>query len=117
METRKETKRHFLNFDIAGFSYWEGCLAMPNLSIGTKLSLVKEENNFDPYSVAIYFGNLKLGFIPRTENKMISKMLEMGYNDIFEAYVQRVSPEEHTERQIGVIVYLKSREICWMNAS
>lgn len=90
---------------------------MPNLSIGTKLSLVKEVNNFDPYSVAIYFGNLKLGFIPRSENKMISKMLEMGYDDIFEAYVQRVSPEEDTERQIGVIVYLKSREICWMNAS
>ena len=64
---RKPVKKvHLTNFHIAGFGYWEGCEAFEQLKIGTKLEFVREEDNpFDPYAVAIYFGDYKLGFIPR----------------------------------------------------
>lgn len=26
--------RHFLNFSIAGFTYWEGCLVLDKLKLG-----------------------------------------------------------------------------------
>ena len=38
-------RRHFINFDIAGFTYWDGTLAFQELIIGTKLQLRREEDN------------------------------------------------------------------------
>ena len=104
----KTTNRHFTTFHIAGFSYWEGCIAFKDLKIGTELSFVREsENKFDPYAVAIYFDEYKLGFIPRGENKEINKFLELGYNQLFEVRINQLSAEAHPEQQVGVIVYLK----------
>lgn len=65
----------------------------------------EEENRFDNYAIAIYYGEAKLGFIPRDQNHELSKFLEQGY-DIFEARIQRVSPEENPENQVQVIVYI-----------
>ncbi|MBP7151868.1 MAG: HIRAN domain-containing protein [Paludibacteraceae bacterium] len=104
----KTKKRHYLNFDIAGFSYWEGCLVFNELKIGTELTLMREEDNkFDPYAVAIYYGESKIGFIPRNANHEISKFLELGHTDLFEARINRITPDAHTESQVGVIVYIK----------
>lgn len=103
--------RHLTHFDIAGFTYWEGCLVFDSLHIGTRLELVGEpDNRFDPYAVALHFDGHKLGYVPRTENRMLSKFLEMGYGTLFDARIQRLSPDEGPEHQVGVIVYLKRRE-------
>jgi hypothetical protein len=100
-------KRHYIHFDIAGFTYWEGCLVLNELKVGTKLTLVREEDNkFDPYAVAVYLEETKLGFIPRTENHEISKFLELGHTDLFDARVNRISPDQDPENQVGVIVYI-----------
>ena len=96
-----------MNFDIAGFSYWDGALVLCDLKPGKKVRLEREEDNkFDPYAVAIWYGENKLGFIPRDMNHEMSKFLEMGYEDIFDARIQRVAPEEHPEHQVSVIIYL-----------
>ncbi|MDP4228128.1 MAG: HIRAN domain-containing protein [Bacteroidota bacterium] len=108
----KTKKRHYITFDIAGFSYWEGCAVFNELKIGTELTLVREEDNkFDPYAVAIYYGESKLGFIPRSENHDISKFLELGYTDLFEARINRLTSEAHPENQVGVIVYIKPAKV------
>ena len=104
-------KVHLDNFHIAGFSYWEGCEAFEYLKIGTKLDLIREaDNQFDPYAVAIYYDEFKLGFIPRDSNHDISKYLDMGLDDIYEARIQRISPDEHPEHQIEVILYIKNQK-------
>lgn len=101
-------RRHFANFDIAGFTYWDGALIFQELSIGTELHLKREDDNkFDPYAVAIYYKEYKLGFIPRGMNKEINKFCEQGYSNIFEVRINRISPEDDPENQVGVIVYLK----------
>ena len=101
-------RRHFINFDIAGFTYWDGTLAFQELIIGTKLQLRREEDNkFAPYAVAIYYKDYKLGFIPRDKNKEISKLCEQGYTGILESRSNRSSKDEHPENQIGVIIYIK----------
>lgn len=105
-------RRHFSNFDIAGFTYWDGALVFNELAIGTELHLKREEDNkFDPYAVAIYYKEYKLGFIPRNMNKEISKLCEQGYSNIFEVRINRISPSEMPEEQIGVIIYLKQAPI------
>lgn len=107
---RKVKKVHLTNFHIAGFGYWEGCEAFENLKIGSVLELVREDDNkFDPYAVAIYFGAYKLGFIPRGENHDISKFLDMGHGNLFEVRITKISPDVAPENQVEVIVYIKKR--------
>ena len=108
---RKPVKKvHLTNFHIAGFGYWEGCEAFEQLKIGTRLDLIREEDNpFDPYAVAIYYGEYKLGFIPRGENHDISKYLDMGLDDIYDVRITRLTPDVHPEQQVEVIVNIKNQ--------
>ena len=107
MET-KTTNKHFSNFYIAGFTFWEGCMAFSELRIGNKLNLVREaDNRFDPYAVAIYYKDYKLGYIPRGENQTIAQFLDLGFNTLFDVRVQRLSPDANPERQVGVVVFAK----------
>ena len=103
----KTTDRHFSNFFIAGFTYWEGCMAIADLKVGSQLQLVRErENRFDPHAVAIYYEDYKLGFIPRGENELIAKFLDLGYSEIFDLRVQRIALDAHPEKQVGVVLFI-----------
>ena len=109
-EIKPIKKVHLANFHIAGFGYWEGCEAFEMLKIGTRLDLVREEDNpFDPYAVAIYYGDYKLGFIPRGSNHDISKYLDMGLDDIYDVRITRITPDVHPEQQVEVIVNIKNQ--------
>lgn len=99
-------RRHFDHFNIAGFTYYEGALAFENLKIGTQLILAADPANiYDEHAVAIYYNDLKLGFIPKGKNKPIAELLNAGV-DVFDARVQRCSPDSHPENQVQVIVYV-----------
>jgi hypothetical protein len=105
----QSTLEHFEHFNIAGFTFYEGAMAFNDLSIGTSLQLVAEpDNRFDKNAVAIYFGDKKLGFIPRTNNREISKVLNAGHN-IFKTIVQRINPTAMPEEQVGVIVFIEKK--------
>lgn len=100
--------KHLGNFNIAGFTFWDGCEAFGDLKVGTSLNLVREvDNKFDPYAVAIYYKDTKLGFIPRGENQLVAQFMDLGYNMIFDLRVQRICPDAHPEKQVGVILRLK----------
>lgn len=104
----KTINKHVGDFNIAGFTFWEGCIAMSELKVGKRLRLVREaDNRFDPYAVAIYYEGYKLGFVPRGENMVICQFLDLGYTDIFDARVQRIQPDANPEKQVGVVVFLK----------
>lgn len=98
---------HFTNFDLAGFTYWDGVEAFEKLKIGLKLRFEREpDNKYDPKAVAIYFEEYKLGYIPRANNSEIAKLCEQGYAHIFDTRINRISADEHTENQIGVVVHI-----------
>ena len=108
--------RHLGNFYIAGFTYWEGCMALSELKVGSSLRVVREESNrFDPYAVAIYYRDIKLGYIPRGENMLVCKFLDLGYNDIFDLRVQRLSLDANPEKQVGVVLFLKEASKVYNN--
>ena len=99
---------HFFRSHLAGFSFAEEVFVFDQLKIWTELQLVLEpENPYDAHAVALYFKKTKIGYIPRVNNKEISKLLEAGYADLFTAKINRISPEEDPENQIGVVVFLK----------
>lgn len=104
-------RKHLLNCNIAGFTYYDGPIVFKQLGIGTALQLVAEqENQYDPNAIALYFGKSKLGFIPRDNNKTLSLFFEQGYGDIFETYINRIAPDAYPENQVGVVVYLKENK-------
>ncbi len=83
-------------------------MVMNQLKIGDEVQLVREENNkFDPYAVAIMFDGYKLGYIPRTNNEQFCALMDQGHSYIFEARIQRITPDSHMEHQVSIIVYLK----------
>ena len=105
---KKSLDKHIGNFYVAGFTFWDGCMVYNSLKVGSQLRFVREaENRFDPYAVAIYYDEYKLGFVPREENAQLAKFLDLGYADIFDVRVQRLSPDAHPEKQVGVVVFLR----------
>lgn len=98
---------HFTNFNLAGFTYWDGLYIFEHLKIGLKLRIEREmDNKYDPKAVAIYFEEYKLGYIPRAQNSEIAKLCEQGYADIFDVRINRISPDEDPEEQIGITIHL-----------
>ena len=48
-------RMHFANFYVAGFNYYDGCMVIEELKVGSKLELVRDEyNKVDVNAVAIY---------------------------------------------------------------
>ncbi|PID88900.1 MAG: DNA-binding protein [Bacteroidia bacterium] len=106
----QEKRRHLFIAHIAGFAYYEGSVVFPQLEMSTKLELRAELNNkFDPYAVAVYFGEHKLGFIPRDKNKELYKFVEMGHADIFDVRINRLSSDKQPEDQVGISVHILPR--------
>lgn len=105
--SRNMKTRHFNNFHIAGFTYYDGPDVYDELKIGLLVQLKHEpDNHYDAHAVAVFYNECKLGYVPRNENNQLSKLLECGYSDIMEARIQRISPEEHPENQVQVVVKL-----------
>lgn len=103
----QETKKHFLSTHIAGFAYHDGSSVFSELKIGTRLTLVREdENPYDPNAVALLYNDVLLGYIPQRENEMLAAFLDMGHAEIFEAKVQSLHPDAHPEHQVGVLVQI-----------
>lgn len=106
----KARREHIVQFNIAGFSYYNGAFIFSKLKIGTILKLVPEfDNPFDKHAIALYLGDEKIGFIPRNENYIICKFLKLGYN-IFTAVVQQVDPHAKPEQQVMVSIFIEPKE-------
>lgn len=89
-----EPSRHIATYCIAGFQHWDGALALGKLKPGTELHLVPEpENPYDPEAMAIYFEEIKLGYVPASENCTVSLMSFYGHADAFELRILQVDAE------------------------
>ena len=99
-------REHLAHFNIAGFTYYDGVMAFNDLKIGTELKLVPEPTNqYDPRAIAIYYKEHKLGFIPKSENRIFYKLLKVGLDKI-EIRVQKLAPTEDPTDQISVVAHL-----------
>lgn len=119
--THNRTYRHFESklmqvCYIAGTNYHIRGNIDGKLRIGDKLLLVREPDNaHDHKAVAVtlpkynpYYHQLsrgKLGYIPRTDNTAIAAMFDMGWGDMLEAKISRITPSQ----EISIEVYIKSK--------
>ncbi len=93
------------------------------LEVGQEVALVREhKNKYDKNAVAIalkddYDGDpdnfdfdFILGYIPKSENEEIAKMLDMGWDDVFIADLSMVKPYGNINNRLRVAVYIRSKK-------
>ena len=99
-------KKVYKSFEIAGIEYYEALFVINEMKVGDKLILKLEKNNiYDENAVEIYYKDTKLGYIPRSANYSIARIMNAGW-DIFEAFVQKIDRDELT---IQVAVFIRER--------
>jgi hypothetical protein len=103
-----ERSRNLLDCHIAGFNYYDGIEVIDQLKLGTSVTLKAEADNpHDSEAVAIYFKEVKLGYIPQYKNAYISNLLYFGYADIIEARINSYNLQANHERQFRIVIKLK----------
>ena len=64
---------------IAGFQYYDGPGLEKNLRESDPLILKREPKNpHDYFAVEVYRGDSKLGYLPRSDNRIIARIMDQG---------------------------------------
>ena len=108
---------------IAGITFHDLNDIWDELEEGSKLALVRhKDNKYDKYAVAValdddYDGNpddfdfnFILGYVPRTENKEIATLMDMGWDEVFECEVSRIIGDSPYKGRIDINIYIVSKE-------
>jgi len=107
----KSDKEHFLNCNVAGFTYHQGCEVFNELKIGDTVQLVREdENEYDHHAIAVMYNDKLIGYVPRSENRALAQFMDLGWTELFEARIQSLDPTAHPEHQVGIIIYIKRKK-------
>ena len=91
---------------LAGFRHHAAPALWSALHPGAVLILTAEEDNpHDPQAVAVYWRGCKLGYLPRAENLVVSRLL--ARRRILSARVRRLLPAaEHDQRLLLDVLML-----------
>jgi hypothetical protein len=104
-------RRYVLNrFTVAGLAYYEGPDLVGGkdgqpLTVGTRLNLTAEPDNpHDPYAVIIECHGHKIGYVPRSDNHHLSRLLRQGA--ALECHAIDVDPDSWAWKMVRVEVGL-----------
>ena len=117
----KARKLFFKECNLAGRQYHDVDEVWEELHVGTCLSLERDlDNRYDKNAVAVVYRDVDvetgiveeylLGYIPSDENETIAKLLEMGWDKIFECRISKINPEAHYENQIRLTIRIVKSE-------
>lgn len=89
---------------LAGFRHHAAPKVWPALSRGCRLSLRPESDNpYDPEAVAVYWRGAKLGYLPRGENLVASRLLARRN---LSARVRRIVPDAELNHRLELDVLM-----------
>ena len=104
-------KKFFMDCRLAGRKYHDADDVWEMLKVGTVLDLRRDlDNRYDKDAVAVMYHNAEndddycIGYIPSTDNEVIATILEMGWTDMFECRISKISPDAHPEQQIHLTI-------------
>jgi hypothetical protein len=70
-------KFYLLQCFVAGFRFYKGMELLDQMQEGDMLELVREPDNaYDEAAIALHWNGEKIGFIPKSENEFLSKLLD-----------------------------------------
>ncbi len=90
-------------FSIAGFRYYDGPRLLPYLKVGATLRLEAQPHHpEDEFAVAIFWKRFQLGYVPRSDNRHISRLLQQGIP--LQCSIEAVNPDAVPWQQVKVQV-------------
>ncbi len=102
-------KTYLLHCYIAGLQYYEVLEVWKKLEIGQELSLVPEpENRYDHNAVMVAFEGKKLGYLPRSENRHVAKILNAGHKP-YVALIQSLYSEKPMYERIEICLKVNTK--------
>jgi hypothetical protein len=78
---RSETESQILiqTSPLAGFQYYAGRALFPLMSVGDRLTLIREPDNlYDPKAVRVEWRGAMIGFAPRVDNTDLARLMDHG---------------------------------------
>ena len=92
-------------FRIAELAYYDVQHVVRRLQPGTELCLVAEPTNpHDEFAVEVFYGECKLGYVPRSDNRHLSRLLQQGVK--LSCEVLEAKPEATVWDGVRARVYL-----------
>lgn len=91
---------------LAGFRYYEARAALPQMSVGEPLDLVREPGNpHDPNAIRVEWRGRKLGYVPRAGNAALAWAMDAG--EPVSARVAKLASHPNPRRRIEFEVYVE----------
>ena len=89
---------------ISGFHYYDGPEAEDLLEAGMQLQLNRQPHNrYDNNAVEVFTGEAKLGYVPRTENKIIAELMDKGIE--VKAEIKELNPSANPYGNVKIEVW------------
>ncbi|MDO5117866.1 MAG: HIRAN domain-containing protein [Eggerthellaceae bacterium] len=102
-----EPSRLIDSFYIKGFKNFDGASALKKLKVGKKLDLIPEPDNpYDPCAMRVERKGVKLGYIPKEKNYMMSLMSFYGHADVFECRILQVDRKADPWNQVRIGIFI-----------
>ena len=90
---------------IAGYQYYSGEKIEHLFSSDAEVNLVREPfNPFDANAIAVYFKERKIGFIPMSDNKILTNMIDQQIP--LRAKIKNVNPQKPKWERVEISVFL-----------
>lgn len=104
-DQKKNNRKHYLfNCFVAGVQYYDALEAWAELSVGTELHLEPEpDNRYDRHAVKLMLGDKQIGYIPRSENRHMAKLLNAGWEP-YDVRIQSIFNERDMAERIEICV-------------
>lgn len=98
-----KTEIHLFDTYVAGTTYLKDTSVIDEISVGSKLTLMREDNPYDRNAILILFGKKKLGYVPAKDNIVFARLMDAGKYLI--AKIKTID-KKGTYTKINVGIYL-----------
>lgn len=99
-------KFYLLQSFVRGFKFYEGTTLLAAMHKGDMLELVREpDNDHDACAIALHFNNRKIGYIPREENEILSRLMDARVIELM-AEITHLEPQAATWENVHIAVYV-----------
>ena len=106
--TRQNT--YLLHCFIAGLQYYDILEIWKSLKIGDRVELIPEpENPYDHNAVMVLCRGKQLGYLPRSENRHIARILNAGLNP-YEARLQSLYQNKPMFERVEICLTVKKNK-------
>ena len=108
---KKDTsKTYLLHCFIAGLQYYDILEIWKELQIGDVVELIPEpDNRYDRNAVMVRCKGKQLGYLPRSENRHIAKILNAGLNP-YEARIQSLYQDNPIYERVEICLKVRKQE-------